>query len=139
MPYAPFVQIHPAMHTHPTFVPPSDGSMIQGASPLYANFVPPTQVGGYAGMNTGFAGNTYLPDQQAPYSHNLGGGGGLVNPVRARRAPGGMAGAETFVARTRLHGPSARPARTRPDNLLSVADARPVQPEDRRGQRQPAH
>jgi len=73
--------IHPAMHTHPTFVPPSDGSMIQGASPLYANFVPPTQVGGYAGMNTGFAGNTYLPDQQAPYSHNLGGGGGLINPT----------------------------------------------------------
>jgi len=72
--------VHPAMKTHPSFVPPTDGSMIQGASPLYANFVPPTQVGGYAGTNQGYCGNTYLPDQQAPISNaSAVGGGSLVN------------------------------------------------------------
>jgi hypothetical protein len=74
--------VHPAMKTHPSFVPPTDGSMIQGASPLYANFVPPTQVGGYAGTNQGYAGNTYLPDQQAPIS-NQSGGTGLVDSTAA--------------------------------------------------------
>ena len=49
--------------------------MIQGASPLYANFVPPTQVGGYAGTNQGYCGNTYLPDQQAPINSSSGNSG----------------------------------------------------------------
>lgn len=70
--------VHPAMRTHPSFVPPTDGSMIQGASPLYANFVPPTQVGGYAGTNQGYCGNTYLPDQQAPINNTSGANAGLV-------------------------------------------------------------
>lgn len=75
--------VHPAMKTHPSFVPPTDGSMIQGASPLYANFVPPTQVGGYAGTNQGYCGNTYLPDQQAPVNNASGVGSGLVNSTAA--------------------------------------------------------
>lgn len=77
--------VHPAMKTHPSFVPPTDGSMIQGASPLYSNFIPPTQVGGYAGTNQGYCGNTYLPDQQAPITSNSGAGThlGLVNSTAA--------------------------------------------------------
>ena len=77
--------VHPAMKTHPSFVPPTDGSMIQGASPLYANFIPPTQVGGYAGTNQGYCGNTYLPDQQAPITSQSGAGThmGLVNSTAA--------------------------------------------------------
>jgi len=77
--------VHPAMRTHPSFVPPTDGSMIQGASPLYSNFIPPTQVGGYAGTNQGYCGNTYLPDQQAPITCTTGAGTnlGLVNSTAA--------------------------------------------------------
>lgn len=77
--------VHPAMKTHPSFVPPTDGSMIQGASPLYANFIPPTQVGGYAGTNQGYCGNTYLPDQQAPITNASAAGThpGLVNSTAA--------------------------------------------------------
>lgn len=85
--------VHPAMKTHPSFVPPTDGSMIQGASPLYANFVPPTQVGGYAGTNQGYCGNTYLPDQQAPISNaSAVGGGSLVNSTAAWQSKMSMLG-----------------------------------------------
>jgi hypothetical protein len=90
--------VHPAMRTHPSFVPPTDGSMIQGASPLYANFVPPTQVGGYAGTNQGYCGNTYLPDQQAPINSSSGNSGyvqstmhdGSVDPLGGSMSMVGM-------------------------------------------------